>query len=193
MCIENGEILFGIVEKKTVGASAGGLIHVVFREKGPEATRTLFTGLQQIVNYWLFHNGFSIGIGDTVADKKTMEYITEQIKIHKDNVARLIEDAYLDRMKPKPGMTIHETFESLVSEQLNEARDKSGQYAEKNVKEDNNVKQMSVAGSKDSFINIAQMSVVNNLWREMYSVRIQASRTSPLREGRFQPRVQRLR
>ena len=49
MMIENGDIVFGIVEKKTVGASQGGLVHVVFREKGPEATRTLFSGLQQVV------------------------------------------------------------------------------------------------------------------------------------------------
>ena len=74
--IENGEIIFGIVEKKTVGASQGGLVHVVFREKGPEATRGLFTGLQRVVNYWLFHNGFSIGIGDTIADPKTMQHIS---------------------------------------------------------------------------------------------------------------------
>jgi DNA-directed RNA polymerase II subunit RPB1 len=30
-----------------------------------------------VVNYWLFHNGFSIGIGDTATDWKTMEYIAE--------------------------------------------------------------------------------------------------------------------
>jgi DNA-directed RNA polymerase II subunit RPB1 len=35
MMVENGDIIFGIVEKKTVGASQGGLVHVVFREKGP--------------------------------------------------------------------------------------------------------------------------------------------------------------
>jgi hypothetical protein len=51
--VENGEIISGVVEKKTVGALQGGLTHVVFREKGPEATRTLFAGLQCIVNYWL--------------------------------------------------------------------------------------------------------------------------------------------
>ncbi|KAF7331304.1 DNA-directed RNA polymerase subunit [Mycena kentingensis (nom. inval.)] len=49
MLIENGELVFGTVEK-TIGASQ------------------LFTGLQIVVNYWLFHNGFSIGIGDTIAD-----------------------------------------------------------------------------------------------------------------------------
>ncbi|KAI0042209.1 beta and beta-prime subunits of DNA dependent RNA-polymerase [Auriscalpium vulgare] len=159
MLIENGEIIFGIVEKKTVGASQGGLVHVVFREKGPEATRTLFTGLQTVVNYWLFHNGFSIGIGDTIADKKTMEYITQHIAERKANVQQIIEDATHDRLKAAPGMTIRESFESRVERELNLARDTSGQYAQKNLKEDNNVKQMVVAGSKGSFINISQMSV----------------------------------
>lgn len=157
--IENGELIFGIVEKKTVGASQGGLVHVVFREKGPEATRQLFTGLQMVVNYWLFHNGFSIGIGDTIADPKTMKFITQTIADSKANVAQVIDDAYHDRLKAAPGMTIRESFESLVERQLNLARDTSGQYAQKNLKEDNNVKQMVVAGSKGSFINISQMSV----------------------------------
>ena len=46
--------------------------HVVFREKGPVATRELFTGTQRVVNFWLLHHGFSIGIGDTIADQGPM-------------------------------------------------------------------------------------------------------------------------
>jgi DNA-directed RNA polymerase II subunit RPB1 len=157
--IENGELIFGIVEKKTVGASQGGLVHVVFREKGPEVTKTLFTGLQMVVNYWLFHNGFSIGIGDTIADANTMSYITKTISESKAKVAGIIEEATQDRLKMKPGMTLRESFESSVETVLNKARDTSGQYAQKHLKEDNNVKQMVVAGSKGSFINISQMSV----------------------------------
>jgi len=153
--IENGELIFGIVEKKTVGASQGGLVHVVFREKGLETTRRLFTGLKMVVNYWLFHNSFSIDIGDTIADSKTMAYIAER----KANVPQIIEDATHNRLKAVPGMTIRESFESLVERQLNWARDTSSQYAQKHLKEDNNVKQMVVAGSKGSFINISQMSV----------------------------------
>jgi len=153
------ELIFGIVEKKTVGASQGGLVHVVFREGGPEATRQLFTGLQMVVNYWLFHNGFSIGIGDTIADRGTMSYITQTIADSKANVAKIIDDATHDRLKAAPGMTICESFESLVERQFNLARDTSGQYAQKHLKEDNNVKQMVVAKSKGSFINISQMSV----------------------------------
>ena len=49
MHIEDGQIIFGVVDKKTVGAAQGGLIHVVFREKGPEICRGLFSGLQMVV------------------------------------------------------------------------------------------------------------------------------------------------
>ncbi|KAH9994498.1 beta and beta-prime subunits of DNA dependent RNA-polymerase [Russula vinacea] len=159
MLVENGEIIFGVVEKKTVGASQGGLVHVVFREKGPEATRTLFTGLQCIVNYWLFHNGFSIGIGDTIADKATMQYVSTNIEEKKIKVRKIIQEAQKDQLKPSPGMTIRESFESSVELELNRARDDSGRHAQTHLKDDNNVKQMVVAGSKGSFINISQMSV----------------------------------
>jgi DNA-directed RNA polymerase II subunit RPB1 len=106
MMIENGDIIFGVVQKMTVRTAQGGLIHVVFREKGPEATRQLFTAIQMVVNYWLFHNGFSISIGDTIADYGTMEVITKTIAECKANVAQIIEDATRDRLKAGPGMTI---------------------------------------------------------------------------------------
>lgn len=158
MLIENGDILYGVVDKKTVGAVQGGLVHVTFREKGPEICRGLFSGLQKVVNFWLFHNGFSIGIGDTIADRKTMAHITSRIATAKSRVGDLIRQGHLDEMRPMPGMSIRESFESQVNQELNRCRDDAGRHAEKNLKDDNNVKQMVVAGSKGSFINISQMS-----------------------------------
>jgi hypothetical protein len=38
----------------------------VLRQLG--VTWQLFTGIQMVVNFWLFHNGFSIGIGDRSED-----------------------------------------------------------------------------------------------------------------------------
>lgn len=49
--IEDGEILYGVVNKKIVGASAGGLIDVTFREKGFEVCRDLFSALQKVRPY----------------------------------------------------------------------------------------------------------------------------------------------
>ncbi|KAJ8073227.1 DNA-directed RNA polymerase II core subunit rpo21 [Marasmius tenuissimus] len=135
--IENGEVIFGIVKKDTVGASQSGLVYVVFWEKG----------------------SFSIGIGNMIADTGTMSFTTKTITESKANMAKIIDDAYHDHLKAEPGMTIHELFESLVERQLNLASDLSGWFVQKNLKEVNNIKQMVVAGSKGSFINISQMSV----------------------------------
>ena len=126
MMIKNDEIIFGIVEKKTVGALQGGLVHIVFREKGPDATRQLFTGIQMVVNFWLFHNGFSIGIGNTITDQKPMAYIAQHITERKRNVAEIIEDAYHVRLKAAPGMTLRESFESRVERELSLAHDYGG-------------------------------------------------------------------
>jgi DNA-directed RNA polymerase II subunit RPB1 len=106
MMIEHGELIYGIVDKKTVGASAGGLVHVIMREKGPEVCCNWFNGMQRVVNYWLLQNGFSIGIGDTIADKDTMSFITNTISDAKSKVQEVILEAQQGRLSAEPGMTI---------------------------------------------------------------------------------------
>ena len=45
------------------------------------------------MNYWILHNGFSIGIGDIIADATTMEKINEIIFKAKNEVKELIKVA----------------------------------------------------------------------------------------------------
>ncbi|GMG56485.1 unnamed protein product [Ambrosiozyma monospora] len=158
MLVVNGEIMFGVVNKATIGASAGGLIHTTMREKGPQICAQLFGNIQKVVNFWLLHNGFSIGIGDAIADPDTMKNITETIATAKDKVQGVIMDAQNNRLEAEPGMTVRESFEQKVSNILNKARDVAGKSAETSLKDSNNVKQMVTAGSKGSYINISQMS-----------------------------------
>lgn len=158
MLIVDGEIMFGVVTKLTVGATGGGLIHTVMREKGPYVCAQLFSAIQKVVNYWLLHNGFSIGIGDTIADSETMKTVTTTIQEAKNKVQEIILDAQQNKLEPEPGMTLRESFEHNVSRVLNQARDTAGRSAEMNLKDLNNVKQMVTSGSKGSFINISQMS-----------------------------------
>jgi len=110
MMIEHGEIIYGIVDKKTVGASAGGLVHVIMREKGPDVCCNWFNGMQRVVNYWLLQNGFSIGIGDTIADRDTMSYITRTIAEAKDKVQEIITEAQQNKLTQEPGMSLREVL-----------------------------------------------------------------------------------
>jgi DNA-directed RNA polymerase II subunit RPB1 len=156
--VEDGEILHGAIVKAMAGAQNNGLIHVIFREKGHVATRDFFSAVQKVVNYWLLHYGFSVGIGDTIADKATMAGISNRLRQAKEEARLIIYEAEQNVMTADPGMTLRETFEHLMKTELNTARDFAGTSAQKNLKDDNNVKQMVVSGSKGSFINISQMS-----------------------------------
>ncbi|KAJ3106572.1 DNA-directed RNA polymerase II subunit rpb1 [Phlyctochytrium bullatum] len=156
--IQEGDLVAGILCKRTVGNSAGGVIHVTWMEHGPESAKEFLSHTQVVVNYWLLQNGFSIGIGDTVADPITMENINNGILYAKNEVQRIVERAQNNQLKPMPGMSIIETFEAQVKSELNKARDNAGKSAEKSLSEHNNARQMVIAGSKGSSINISQMS-----------------------------------
>jgi len=68
--------------------------------------------------------------------------------------------AHNDQLAPMPGNTLRSTFENQVNRILNDARDKTGGLAQKSLSEFNNFKQMVVAGSKGSKINISQVIAV---------------------------------
>lgn len=57
MLVESGELLCGILCKKTLGKAQGGLVHVIMNEIGHDATRLFLNETQAIVNYWLLHHG----------------------------------------------------------------------------------------------------------------------------------------
>lgn len=156
--IEKGEVISGTLCKKTLGTSTGSLIHVIWEEVGPDAARKFLGHTQWLVNYWLLQNGFSIGIGDTIADAATMEKINETISKAKNEVKDLIRAAQDKQLEAEPGRTMMESFENRVNQVLNKARDDAGSSAQKSLAESNNLKAMVTAGSKGSFINISQMT-----------------------------------
>ena len=160
LLISGGELMYGLMNKKSVGASGGGVIHIIFNEKGPEQAVKFFNGAQTLVNYWLLHNGFSIGIGDTIPDRATIQKIEDAVNKQKDEVGDITRSATENELESLPGMNVRETFESKVSKALNKARDDAGTVTEKSVKDLNNATQMARSGSKGSTINISQMTAV---------------------------------
>ena len=124
--IEQGEIIQGIIDKRTVGSSQGSLIHVTWVEYGPMVCAKLFTEIQKVVNHWLLHNGFSIGIGDGIASGRTLLEIERTIKNAKREVSNIIRKARSGKLERTPGRTIVETFEQQVNEVLNKATNSAG-------------------------------------------------------------------
>jgi DNA-directed RNA polymerase II subunit RPB1 len=155
--IQNGEVMAGTLCKKTLGAAAGGLVHVIWMEHGPEAARAFLSQTQFTVNHWLLQHGFSIGIGDLIADSRTMAIINQIMNKAKDDVQQLIVKLQQQELEQQPGRTVMESFENNVNQVLNKARDDAGTMAQNSLNDTNNMVRMVTAGSKGSFINISQM------------------------------------
>uniref|UniRef100_A0A023F603 DNA-directed RNA polymerase subunit n=2 Tax=Triatoma infestans TaxID=30076 RepID=A0A023F603_TRIIF len=155
--VEHGELVTGILCKKTLGTSAGSLLHICFLELGHEECGLFYGNIQTVVNNWLLLEGHSIGIGDTIADPQTYLEIQKAIKKAKQDVIEVIQKAHNMDLEPTPGNTLRQTFENQVNRILNDARDKTGGSAKKSLTEYNNLKAMVVSGSKGSNINISQV------------------------------------
>lgn len=155
--IENSQLLSGIVCSRTVGRSAGNLLHVVTLELGHQIAARFYSHIQMLVNAWLLAEGHTIGIGDTIADQSTYRDIRDTINRAKNDVMDVIERAHNDELEPTPGNTLRQTFENHVNRILNDARDRTGSSAQRSLSEFNNFKAMVVAGSKGSKINISQV------------------------------------
>jgi DNA-directed RNA polymerase II subunit RPB1 len=90
--IEDSVLISGIVCKKTIGTSAGSLLHVVFTELGYETAGLMYGNFQTCVNNWLMLEANSIGIGDTIADPQTYVDIQETIR-----KAKVCSTTYLNK------------------------------------------------------------------------------------------------
>eukprot|EP00536_Pseudo-nitzschia_multiseries_P015005 jgi/Psemu1/262607/estExt_Genewise1Plus.C_8030002 len=158
--ILEGELIEGIIDKKTIGKSMDGLIHTAWLDQGHEETARFMNQVQQLVNHWVLQSSFSIGACDAVADMKTMKEIEATINKAKLQVLDLVRQGQLGKqgnLEIQPGRTMMESFEQLVNKVLNTARDHAGKSAQSSLDETNSVKAMVSAGSKGSFINISQI------------------------------------
>lgn len=155
--IENGELIMGVVCKRTVGNSSGGLIHCIWNEYGPNHTMWFLNHTQRVVNQWLLISGFTVGVSDIISDDKTNRAIRQTMDKVKDKVKDILVEAQQGHLECQPGKSMVESFEAKVNAALNEARDTAGRYVQGSLKNNNHLKNMVIAGSKGNVTNISQI------------------------------------
>jgi DNA-directed RNA polymerase II subunit RPB1 len=155
--IENGELIMGVVCKRTVGNSSGGLIHCIWNDFGPNKTMYFLNHTQKVVNQWLLLSGFTVGISDTISDEKTNFAIRDTMDKVKETVKNILVEAQKGNLECQPGKSMIESFESKVNAALNDARDTAGRYVQGSLKNNNHLKNMVIAGSKGNVTNISQI------------------------------------
>lgn len=155
--IKDGQMIEGTLLKNHMGTSGGSLIHVIWNDYGPEATKKFMNNVNNIVNRWLMSQGISVGFSDTIADVRTLKDINKivsqsQLDVHKE-IAKYEHKQY----QAQNAEDIRQEFEATVINMLNATRDSTGSLASKNVFSNNRINDMVTAGSKGSNLNISQI------------------------------------
>ena len=156
--IQQGELLAGILDKSSMGPSGGSVAHVIKNEQGIQEVKEFLANTQKVVNYWMLHRGFTIGLADAMAEKETLERVESTIATAKEKVNEFIQKAQGGKLEPEPGKTVREILEGKVNQSLNEATDESAKAVlERLNRTNNNIVAMAEGGSKGTNVNISQI------------------------------------
>ena len=134
--IEQGELLSGIVDNRTVGTAQQSLIHVLWKDEGATKCMKFINNLNSLMTAFLLTHSSSVGISDCMVDLETLENVDNYIS------AKDITKAI---------------FEEAINNTMNQATHQIGKCVRKSLPKMNNFKQMADAGSKGKQININQI------------------------------------
>ena len=155
--IKKGELIQGIICKKTVGASSGGIVHNIWTEVSPQKTIEFLGNCQKIINNFLLYTGWTVGISDIICDPETSEEVAKTLEKMKKNINDILLKAQIGKLDSQPGKNMIDSFESMANAELNSAREKAGVLVQKSLLPKNHLKNMVSAGSKGNSTNISQI------------------------------------
>ena len=155
--IENGNIKQGVFDKTIYQNRTNGLIHFVHNENGEDEARHLFDNTQKLICDWLVYSGFSVGISDLLVSNKIDTEMDEILFDMKKKVYDIIKKNHKNEFENNSFDTNKSNFENEVNKLLNNAINKVGKIALKNINDDNRMVNMIKSKSKGNPVNIAQM------------------------------------
>tara|TARA_B100001094_G_scaffold312283_1_gene348802 strand:- start:12572 stop:17140 length:4569 start_codon:yes stop_codon:yes gene_type:complete len=155
--ISNGQITSGGLDKSIFTKTSKGLIHTIYNDLGPERTKDFIDDLQKITTYFLLIEGFSVGIGDMIADDNTNEKIKGVIADNKNKIDQITQEFHLNIYENYSGKSNKEYFEGKVNNILNNTLTQTGNIGLENLDQKNRVTNMVNCGSKGKSTNVAQI------------------------------------
>ena len=155
--IKDGKIENGVFDKQILGTKEQGIVHIVYNEYGADRTQKFLDDAQNLVTNWMLMSGFSIGLGDLMADHESTIKMTDTINEKKQAVIEVIEHVHKGILKNDTGNPNSEEFEIQVMQNLNQATGSSGKIGAQYLDSSNRMKNIVNSGSKGTELNIGQM------------------------------------
>ncbi len=157
--IINGQLKSGLMDKANLGDGSGLMLRNLFSQYGADFTADLLGKISKLGIAILLRRGFTMGISDLDLMPGTNKQVKQIIQDSEDKALNLIDEFNAGKLKALPGRTVQETLELRLLETLNKARNKSGEIAMKQIRE-NAALVMARSGARGNILNIAQMSAI---------------------------------
>ena len=155
--IKMGKIENGVLDKSILGTKEQGLIHIIYNEFGKERAQKFINDAQNIITNWVLMSGFSVGLGDLMADRQSAEKMSHIISDKKKKVIEIIEHVHRGILKNDSGQPNSNEFETQILSQLSNAMNEAGKIGTNYLDSNNRMINLVNSGSKGSDINIGQM------------------------------------
>jgi DNA-directed RNA polymerase II subunit RPB1 len=155
--IKNGELIQGCLDKNAFTKTSKGLIHTIYNDYGSDRASEFINDLQKIVTYFLLIEGFSVGIGDIIAEQSVNDEINSKIQENKKQLNELMQEIHLNVFENYSGLSNNEYFEQKVNSILNSLLNDTGKIGLRDLDQKNRAVNMINSGSKGKTTNIAQM------------------------------------
>jgi len=155
--VERGELKSGALDKGVFTKTSKGFIHTIFNDISPKRTKEFIDDLQKLACNSLMIEGFSIGIGDMIADEDTNTKINNLIQKRKGEIEEIQQEIHLNIFENHSGQSNSEFFEGKVNALLNKTLNETGKLGLSNLDEKNRATNMVNCGSKGKPTNIGQI------------------------------------
>lgn len=148
--VNRGELLCGGLCKKTLGTSAGGMVHVLVRDWGYTTASRFVSDAQRMLRNFTMIYGFSVGVGDCLMPTSSHARVNSMIETTLRMTDEIIGDARHAR-----GAVVDRCVTKLLGGLL--TRGGGEVVKDVNVRSGNRVCTMIESGAKGSAVNISQI------------------------------------
>ena len=159
--IKNGIFEEGILDKKILGSTAGGLIHHTYNMKGKMGAKNLIDNIEKLITRWMIENSFSLGIGDTTPSYKMMEDTHILIDQELDKAYKVMVQAQHGVFEPNLSVEYRrDSFEKTLNSICTQTGESVKKLLMKHIREHdprNAIYTTITSGSKGSGTNIQQV------------------------------------
>ncbi len=156
--VEDGELVAGTIDEKSIGAFKGELINRLIRRGGANAGRQFIDDVTRLCIGAAMNHGFTTGIDDEDIPPEAQEQIADLMDEQISTVQDLIHQYNEGELEQMPGRSIQETLELKIMQTLGEARDGAGRIAGEHLGMDNSAVIMARSGARGSMLNLSQMA-----------------------------------